>query len=111
MRLVERQISMAATGRAHTEFPGKGANPNIGTWTPVLSTAKPTKIKMAERRPLKRKGEKSDEFFHIRAKGQFLKVPKGQESDDRDLTATIGMFGHENVNKNDLVTRVFCCCC
>lgn len=66
---------------------------------------------MAERRSPKRKGENSDEFFHIRAKGQFLKVPKGQEFDDRVLTATIGMFGDENLNKNDLVSRVFCCCC
>ncbi|KAJ7381290.1 hypothetical protein OS493_001411 [Desmophyllum pertusum] len=40
---------------------------------------------MADDRGRKRKGEKSDEFFHIRAKGQFLKVPKGQECDEKEV--------------------------
>lgn len=42
---------------------------------------------MADRRARKRRAEiKDDEFFHIRAKGQFLKVPKGQEFNNRVVT-------------------------
>ena len=51
---------------------------------------------MADRQARKRKAEKADDFFHIRAKGQFLKVPKGQEYDDRDVPTAKGMCGIEN---------------
>ena len=63
---------------------------------------------MADSRSRKRKAEKTDEFFHIRAKGQFLKVPKGDELDDRDFPAVKGMFGIENINKNYFLPRTFC---
>ena len=45
---------------------------------------------MADRRAPKRKGKETDEFFHIRAKGHFLKVPVGQDLDDRVFVRAIG---------------------
>ena len=45
--------------------------------------------KMADPRGRKRKKEKRDEFLHIQAKGQYLKIPKGQEWDEKD-PSTVG---------------------
>ncbi|XP_068762355.1 nucleolar MIF4G domain-containing protein 1-like [Montipora capricornis] len=45
---------------------------------------------MADRRAPNRKGKETDEFFHIRAKGHFLKVPVGQDLDDRVFVRAIG---------------------
>ena len=44
---------------------------------------------MADPRGRKRKKEKRDEFFHIQAKGQYLKIPKNQEWDGED-SSTVG---------------------
>ncbi|RMX50702.1 hypothetical protein pdam_00013216 [Pocillopora damicornis] len=52
---------------------------------------------MADPRGRKRKKEKRDEFLHIQAKGQYLKIPKGQEWDEKD-PSTVG--GKEKTRKS-----------
>lgn len=47
---------------------------------------------MADRSARKRAAESEDEFFRIRAKGQFLKVPKGQDYDDREVIGAKGLY-------------------
>lgn len=47
---------------------------------------------MADRSARKRAAEREDEFFRIRAKGQFLKVPKGQDYDDREVIGAKGLY-------------------
>ena len=60
---------------------------------------------MADRGACKRKAEKEDEFFQIRAKGQWLKVPKGEEYNDREVKGASGMIGTENFKKHGLVPK------
>ena len=58
---------------------------------PVSTSPRASKLnKMADRRAPKGKGKETDEFFHIRAKGHFLKVPVGQDLDDRVFVRAIG---------------------
>lgn len=47
---------------------------------------------MADPQGRKRKREKADEFVHIRAKGQFLKVPITLKRDNKQVLTVRGMF-------------------
>lgn len=88
--------------RSQNVFPGKTSTQKIiieankttlveGYW--ALAYQSPTTFnKMADRSARKRAAEREDEFFRIRAKGQFLKVPKGQDYDDREVTGAKGLY-------------------
>lgn len=84
-------------------FPGKTSTQKIitkannttlveGYWALDYQSPTTTLNKMADRSARKRTAEREDEFFRIRAKGQFLKVPKGQDYDDREVTGAKGLY-------------------
>ena len=87
---------------SHNVFPGKTSTQKNnyrskqttlveGYW--ALAYQSPTTFnKMADRSARKRAAEREDEFFRIRAKGQFLKVPVGQDYDDREVTGAKGLY-------------------
>ena len=96
MGQVGRQLSQC------TVFPGKTSTQKIiteankttlveGYWALDYQSLT-TFNKMADRRARKRAAEREDEFFRIRAKGQFLKVPVGQDYDDREVTGAKGLY-------------------
>ena len=61
---------------------------------------------MADPKGKKRKREKADEFVHIRAKGQFLKVPITVEHDNKQDVTVRGMFYRHRRTKSIKVTRL-----
>ena len=54
--------------------------------------AESTEQSMADPRGRKRKRDKRDEFLCIQAKGQYLKIPTGQQWDEKEAPTVIGML-------------------
>jgi len=62
---------------------------------------------MADTKGRKRKREKADEFVHIRAKGQFLKIPIAFEHDNKQDVRVGGMsYYHRRTNQFKLIRLI-----
>ena len=57
-----------------------------------MAARRENRIEMIDPNGRKRQREIGDEFVHIRAKGQFLKVPITLEHDNKEDITVRGMF-------------------